>query len=168
MPDAANMRGRLTSIDDLLTFMYAGNATLTLVSVKTRTRFTFKLRRAGADEQGRERHKFWVNVLVGQDNEADYKYLGQIDTPPDRAARYWYGQERSRIGRGAPSNKAFTWFFEHVVTAADMRAADLEIWHEGRCCRCGRKLTVPESIARGIGPECAGRVTRHELAAASS
>ena len=27
-------------------------------------------------------------------------------------------------------------------------------WHEGRCGRCGRKLTVPESIEAGYGPEC--------------
>ena len=31
----------------------------------------------------------------------------------------------------------------------------LEIFHEGRCCACGRKLTTPESILSGIGPECA-------------
>jgi hypothetical protein len=30
----------------------------------------------------------------------------------------------------------------------------LEVWHEGRCGRCGRALTVPESVERGIGPEC--------------
>ena len=28
---------------------------------------------------------------------------------------------------------------------------------ESRCCVCNRKLTVPESIEAGIGPECAGR-----------
>ena len=27
----------------------------------------------------------------------------------------------------------------------------------GRCCRCGRKLTVPASIHRGMGPDCAER-----------
>jgi hypothetical protein len=28
---------------------------------------------------------------------------------------------------------------------------------EGRCARCGRKLTVPASLSFGLGPECAGR-----------
>ena len=28
---------------------------------------------------------------------------------------------------------------------------------EGRCVRCNRKLTTPESIKTGIGPVCAGR-----------
>lgn len=30
----------------------------------------------------------------------------------------------------------------------------VEIWHEGKCGRCGRQLTVPESIESGFGPEC--------------
>jgi hypothetical protein len=34
----------------------------------------------------------------------------------------------------------------------------VEFWHEGKCCRCGRKLTVPASIASGIGPECATKI----------
>jgi hypothetical protein len=28
--------------------------------------------------------------------------------------------------------------------------------HTGKCGRCGRKLTDPQSIARGIGPDCLG------------
>jgi hypothetical protein len=28
------------------------------------------------------------------------------------------------------------------------------VWHEGSCARCGKKLTVPESIESGFGPEC--------------
>lgn len=28
----------------------------------------------------------------------------------------------------------------------------------GRCARCGKRLTDPESVARGIGPECAKQV----------
>ena len=33
-----------------------------------------------------------------------------------------------------------------------------EARHEGRCARCGRALTVPESIDSGFGPECARKV----------
>ncbi len=35
----------------------------------------------------------------------------------------------------------------------------LEVWHEGCCGKCGRKLTDAESIARGIGPECYGKMS---------
>jgi hypothetical protein len=33
-----------------------------------------------------------------------------------------------------------------------------EVYHEGRCGRCNRKLTVPESIETGLGPECASKL----------
>jgi hypothetical protein len=31
---------------------------------------------------------------------------------------------------------------------------------QGRCKRCGARLTDPESIERGIGPDCAKKETR--------
>ena len=30
----------------------------------------------------------------------------------------------------------------------------IEIYHDGRCGKCGRQLTVPASIETGFGPEC--------------
>jgi hypothetical protein len=33
----------------------------------------------------------------------------------------------------------------------------MELWHEGRCGKCGRALTVPESIESGLGPVCESR-----------
>jgi hypothetical protein len=44
---------------------------------------------------------------------------------------------------------AFGWAWRHPDSDK------LEVWHEGRCGRCGRRLTVPESIESGLGPECA-------------
>lgn len=31
----------------------------------------------------------------------------------------------------------------------------VEIWHEGACGCCGRALSVPASVAMGLGPACA-------------
>jgi hypothetical protein len=38
----------------------------------------------------------------------------------------------------------------------------IEIWHEGRCGKCGRTLTVPDSIANGLGPECIKTISKSE------
>jgi len=32
----------------------------------------------------------------------------------------------------------------------------LNFFHEGKCGKCGRKLTTPESIKNGFGPTCLG------------
>jgi UDP-N-acetylglucosamine 2-epimerase len=34
---------------------------------------------------------------------------------------------------------------------------EIEVFHMGACLRCGRALTTPESITRGLGPDCAER-----------
>jgi Family of unknown function (DUF6011) len=135
----AAMRGRLGSITDARIYTLLGNARLTLVSVKTGTRFTYRVRQPGPEKP------HFIQLLSGSDNEADYAFLGTIF----KGVEYRHGR-RSRIGAEAPSARAFAWFW-----GLKTLPPDLEVWHEGRCGRCGRALTVPESIARGIGPECA-------------
>jgi len=139
---------RLTDAANAKAFALAGNATLTLVSVKTGTRFTYKVR---LSDDGQAH---FVNLLNGPDNENDYRYLGRI-------ARdiFWQGRKTPRAGdvlASAPSSQAFAWAWKAIVQ--DRLPDTLEIWHEGACGRCGRKLTVPASIASGFGPECAGKV----------
>lgn len=125
-------------------FILGGNATVTLESAATGARFTYKVR--ASDDGGLH----FVSVLTGADNESDFAYLGTI-----RADRFAHGR-KSRLGLDAPSARAFAWAWPHIAAG---RCPDaLTIWHEGRCGRCNRKLTVPESIASGFGPECSGRL----------
>jgi hypothetical protein len=127
-------------------FALAGNATFTLQSLKTGTRFTFKVRVA---ENNDTMH--FVSVLVGPDNCNDYRYFGFI-----RRGVFFHGGQKAKIGAEAPSVKAFKWFWEH--SANGKATPQLEVSHEGRCGRCGRALTVPESIRSGFGPECIGKL----------
>jgi Family of unknown function (DUF6011) len=129
-------------------FMTGGNATVTLVSTKTGTRFTYRLR---ANDEG---DVFFVSLLGGPDNESDYRYMGRI-----ARGVFWAGRKVPKpgdVGPDAPSSLAFKWAWERL--AKGVLLDSLEIWHEGRCGRCARKLTVPASIASGFGPECAGKV----------
>ena len=57
--------------------------------------------------------------------------------------------QRSKVTR---NYKAFAWILKHLLN--DVMPPDTEIYHHGRCCNCGRILTHPYSIKRGIGPEC--------------
>lgn len=129
-------------------FILGGNATVTLESVKTGARFTFKVTSPDLDDAAAPH---FVKVLTGSDNEEDFAYLGLI-----RAATFTHARpEKTRISRDAPSAVAFAWAWPHL--AAGRIPAGLNVWHEGRCGRCNRKLTVPESIASGFGPECSKR-----------
>lgn len=127
------------------TFLFAGRARFTLESVRTGARFTYEVTppRGTRPEQA---PVWFVRVLTGPDNSNSYSYLGFI-----RDGALIHGGQRARVSRDAPSFRALDWFLRHIGTT------EVAMWHEGRCGRCGRALTVPESIRTGIGPVCAGR-----------
>lgn len=129
---------------DALSFMQAGNATFTLRSVQTGVRFTYRARES---DDGKV---FFIGVLNGPDNETSYAYLGIIRNGMFRRT------EKSRVSEDAMSHKAFAWSYAQL--SRGQMPKGLEVWHEARCGRCGKKLTVPESIELGIGPECAGKM----------
>lgn len=126
-------------------FLLAGAARFTLVSKRTGERFTYRIAKTGSREK---RSPYFVSVLTGASNSADFTFLGTIF--PDG---YYARGKKSRIDGDAPSARAFAWFWARL--AGGQIPASCEVWHEGRCGRCGRALTVPESIASGIGPTCA-------------
>jgi hypothetical protein len=108
-------------------FILAGNATFTIVSRKTGTRYTYRVRH-------KEGKPHYVSVLTGPDS---YTYLGEIFNVGYRP--------RTKL----PSSFAFMWLW------LNLGSSRIEFHHAGKCGRCGRELTVPESIESGLGPECA-------------
>ena len=139
---------RLTTAAAAKAFILGGNAVFTLVSTKTGTRFTYNVR---ASDDGQVH---FVSLLTGPDNTSDFRYIGRIAND----LRFWCGRRFPKPGdvsASAPSAQAFCFAWE--VLYRDRMHQNLEIWHEGRCARCNRRLTVPASIASGFGPECAGK-----------
>lgn len=144
--------------------MLAGNAIFTVVSKKTGARFTFKLTRPKPEPGKDAAHQFYhgrprrqpvfVAVLSGPANTDDYTYLGQMWEDGEKLT-YAIGK-KSRVTADAPSQKAALWVTKLLNKPELMEQCD--IYHAGRCGRCGRMLTVPESIQTGLGPECAGRL----------
>jgi len=144
--DINEMRGRLLTPAFAKAYALAGNATFTVLNPETGNRFTYKIKRKEVEEN---KELFFVGLLSGPDNDSDYSFLGTIFD----AEKFVHGR-KSRITEEAPSARAFRWIWKRFT--ADEDFAPAEFWHEGRCGRCGRKLTVPESIERGLGPVCAG------------
>lgn len=134
-----------------LAFALAGRARLTLVSQKTGTRFTYRIGKKDTDRGA----IYFVSLLSGANNEADFVFLGTIFTHKDAGKPSFYvHSQKSSVGRDAPSARAFAWAWASIAQGVIPQGC--EVWHEGKCGHCGRALTVPESIATGFGPVCAG------------
>ena len=141
---------------------------MNIVSRKTGTRFTYRIAKGKKEGKVDPSAPWFVSVLTGSNNESDYTFLGSIFATrrvqvgggnfgpvygniPETAPPFVHGKS-STIPKTAPSAVAFAWAWARI-TRGEMPAT-CEVWHEGRCGKCGRKLTTPESIANGIGPVC--------------
>jgi len=140
---------------NLHTFLTAGNATFTVTSRKTGARFTYKVRKTEFDPS-----RYFVSVLTGPDNEGDFTYAGMLIS--SKGQLYPRQSKGSKVSATAPSWLGFVWLVSRLNAYSgngeDIIARQAEVHHEGRCGRCGRKLTVPESIESGFGPECITKV----------
>ena len=148
------LRGQLTTWPLVREYVWAGNATFTLVSKKTGLRFTFKLTAKKEDIANKlDDVTYFAKLLRGPDNSNDFQYMGVARKPGK-----FFLTGASRLTRDAASFKALVWFLQEMAQERPVIGTTLEVWHTGQCGRCGRSLSVPKSVADGIGPECAGRI----------
>ena len=96
------------------------------------------------DGTGKDRARV-IELLAGPSNESDYQGFGFID---DRGVRVWGRLKGTQFD-------ALARCFWSAMTGR--MAGSIDIQESRSCLRCNRKLTTPESIARGIGPECASK-----------
>jgi len=139
----------LLKSDKALQFTLGGNATFTIKSLATQTRFTYKVQKIKNDN--RENSIRFVRLMNGSCNESSFVYIGYLKYVQD-SYQFFHGGNKSKVGIDAPSVRAFDFVFK--MLKANINRNDVEFWHEGTCCRCGRKLTTPESVENGIGSEC--------------
>lgn len=145
-------KSRLTDPGIMLQFLRGGKAYFTIVSTKTGKRFTYRASKPKGAAPDADTVIF-LRALTGPDNNQSYSYFGYIG----KDGKFHYGLGKAKLNETAPSVAAFKWCFHHMTSGKPASLKQIEFWHEGRCCCCGRRLTVPESIKSGIGPECAKR-----------
>ena len=143
--------------------MLAGDATFTVVSKATGKRYTYRVvaprveTARGGLAVDRAAPVRFVKVLTGPDNEGDFTYAGTLRPTMVHweGFRFAHGGAKAGLADGAASVVGIAWLVA-ALRVASPKLGQVEFWHEGKCCRCGRKLTDPASISRGLGPECAG------------
>lgn len=127
-------------------YIMAGKAVFTLYSTKIDKRYTYRVKK----DKGNE-HRFFVEVMFGPDNTADYRFLGWFydDNMTLKSS------QKSCVDEKDMRFRMFKAFLEFVVF--DEYPDSCKMYPSGHCARCGRLLTTPESIERGLGPECCKR-----------
>jgi hypothetical protein len=135
------------TLPNMLPFMVAGKAVFTARGREKR--FTFRIKTPKFDGVQAKNMRF-VSVLTGPDNTSSYTFFGILVLK--HGTWEFRFSSKARIEAGAQSVQAFKYVFRHVLEGRPM--PEVEVWHQGKCGRCGHPLTVPESIETGLGPVC--------------
>jgi hypothetical protein len=117
--------------------MLAGSATIIFNSKKTGNQFAYHIK--VADSGGT-----WFVSYLGT-------YIGFI-----RGDLFIVGKKHEYSAVEKKAIESFQQVWLRIVRKIPHE--DLEIMHDGSCGYCGRPLTDAESIERGIGPICAGKM----------
>ena len=124
-------------------FLLGGKSIFTFVNSKTENRFTFKVKKHKTDDV------YFVSVLT---NPEVYQFIGSLKN------KNFIHSKKSKISKDAQSVRVFDFVFANLCKGT--LPEFIEVWHEGKCGKCGRTLTVPSSIESGFGPECSKRVKK--------
>jgi hypothetical protein len=100
--------------------------------------FTYRIREV---KKGDLKGSRIVELLTGPDNTSNYKAFGFVTEKGN--IRIW--------------TKCYTEAFsKHALLLMGEAQNQVEMWYQaGKCNRCGRLLTDPDSVTRGLGPKCA-------------
>ena len=130
-------------------FLMGGHAIFTMTDQERSIRYTYKLDAPKGREDAMVRY---VSFLTGPNNSNDYWYIGLMT---DKEFRW---TKKSRVKPTTISFRYFKALHKYLFIDKKPLPSHIEIRHEGKCGRCGRKLTVPESIDSGFGPMCIGLI----------
>ena len=141
------MSNKIKNITDAQNFLFGGKATFTVVSGKTKNRYTFRVNQLKGKDKN---NPFFVSFLNGSDES--YQFIGTIF---DR--KNYRHSKKSPVGKDSVVSKTADWVVNILNNQNKKMFDQIEFWHEGKCCNCGRKLTDPLSIETGRGPICSKR-----------
>jgi len=122
-----------------LDFIFGGKSLFTVRNPNTDNRLTYKVKK------GKDNDIYFVSVLSSGDDL--YQYVGHIKK--DMNLKH---SNKSKVSINSMSFKVFDFLTKSLYS--NNLPDFIEIFHHGRCARCSRILTVPDSIESGFGPEC--------------
>lgn len=136
-------------------FFYAGKAEFTAHNEHTGNRVTFYVTKS--NNKGYREDVYFVSCRVLGDHQNGKVFVGTIFNKT-----YFSHSKKSPLRSEHYAVRAVQWFIDNFKELENMEY--FKIYHVGNCCKCGRKLTVPDSIASGFGPDCIKSIrTKHNF-----
>jgi hypothetical protein len=141
-----DFRHTITSIQDITKYVRGGHGKFTMQSIPTGKHLTYQVSSPKEIDLTKDR-PLWISFLNYQN---EFEFIGTLweDNLVFKLGK------KARVTEDAPCVAGIKWLTDHIRKSQNLPETML-FWHEGVCCRCGRPLTNPESIERGIGPFCA-------------
>ena len=174
----SKMRGSIAQPTLLLMHILAGRSILTCRSRRTGARMTMRFSRPDDERnneyaqshyhatKGKEK-PIWVSLYGGPEGDfttggadrRNWKFIGTIwpSARNDRPEATFRKSPKSPLTDTHAAVLTAAWIASRL-SSPDSLMENADWWHEGVCGRCGRRLTVPESIDTGFGPECVKRM----------
>lgn len=135
------------SKNEVIPFILAGKAWFSICNPKTKVRFTYKVTRSKPRGISNESAVYFVST-----NTDGWKYLGILMSDSTGKKVGFRTTAKTMLPLDAIQMKAIRWFLGKLFTVGVPDS--VEVWHDGRCGRCGMHLIDPKSVAGGFGPHC--------------
>lgn len=157
MSTEADKVNKLDGLQAIKQFILGGKAIFTLKNEVTGNRRTYSVYRI----KDPAKDLYFVNVrgdgeATVKDERHKWIYVGMIYDSKKPTSKFKL-TAKSKVNVTSSAYVGFNWLWQKLVKLEPLHQ-DMSIYHEGKCGRCGRQLTDPESITRGFGPECVKRL----------
>lgn len=130
-------------------FLLAGRAVFTVNNDKGE-HYTYKVRGKDGEYKGEKQRTFFLSVKKDSlQSRFGYVYIGIVN--PDKGTIKC--TTKSHFMPGQREYDVAAWASQCVIQKK-LIPDNYQIQHAGRCGRCAKLLTDPQSIERGIGPDC--------------
>lgn len=130
-------------------YILGGKSKFTLTNVSTNNHLTLKITKVkDFREQNAFTNGYYVSVCT---DYLEFNYIGLLLSRNDEFFKFI--PKKSFKDMNGKSVATVQYIIKNFLN--DFKThPDMKFYHFGCCCRCGRTITHPQSIERGIGPDC--------------
>ncbi len=147
----SRQRGGEVNLKDALRYMLAGKSEFTMLSIKSGVRLRYKLTKKESKykgEDGASEFIYFLNTFT----DGDMQYAGVLFYNDDNNTFNFGKGARGKLQPSHLNVRSILYVLNNLTKGNEDLA--LKVYHSGKCGRCGRKLTTPESVLTGLGPTC--------------